>query len=369
MKIPFLNFEPIHKPIKNEMLEAFSSVYDNNWFILGKEIQEFESAYANFNNTKFAVGVSNGLDALYLSLMSLGIGKGDEVIMPSNTFIATALAASYTGASPVFVEPNAQTYLLDPSLISKAITSNTKAIIPVHLYGQACEMDEIMKIANHHGLKVVEDNAQAHGASFNGNLTGSFGAINATSFYPGKNLGALGDAGAITTNDQGLAEKVLMLRNYGSKEKYKHEFIGHNMRLDELQAAFLNVKLKFIDKWTAQRQEIAAWYNEELDNIPSLILPEIAANSTHVYHLYVVRTKKRDLLQQFLQENGVGTLIHYPIPPFNQNAYNHLGYNAESFPIATKLSMTSLSLPLWPGMTKNDVDKVSSLIKLFFLNS
>jgi dTDP-4-amino-4,6-dideoxygalactose transaminase len=366
MKIPFLNFEPVHKPIKNEMLEAFLSVYDNNWFILGKHLQDFEYAYANFNNTKYALGVSNGLDALYLSLMSLGIGKGDEVIMPSNTFIATALAVSYTGATPVFVEPNYQTYLLDPSLITKAIKSNTKAIIPVHLYGQACEMDEIMAIANHYELKVVEDNAQAHGATYNGRLTGSFGSINATSFYPGKNLGALGDAGAITTNDQALADKVLMYRNYGSKEKYKHEFIGHNMRLDELQAAFLNVKLKYINKWTLERQEIASWYNEALENIPYLVLPITAANSTHVYHLYVIRTEKRDLLQQFLFDNGVGTLIHYPIPPFKQNAYRHLGYNDESFPIANKLSLTSLSLPLWPGMTKKNVGDVASLIEKFF---
>jgi dTDP-4-amino-4,6-dideoxygalactose transaminase len=365
MKIPFLNFEPMHGPIKNEMINAFLSVYDNNWFILGKHLQDFEKEYAIFNNVKYSVGISNGLDALYLCLKSLGIGIGDEVIMPSNTFIATVLAVSYTGATPVFVEPDSKTYLIDPSLIPDAITPRTKVIMPVHLYGQACDMIKIMTIAQQYGLKVIEDNAQAHGATFNGELTGSFGHINGTSFYPGKNLGALGDAGAVTTNDETLAKKVQMLRNYGSKEKYLHEEIGHNMRLDELQAAFLSVKLKYLNELTKQRCEIASWYDETLKNIEGIILPFTHQNASHVYHLYVVRSNRRDELKKYLEENGIGTLIHYPIPPHLQNAYKDLGYKKGDFPIAEDLAQTSLSLPVWPGMQFQDVLKISTLISGF----
>lgn len=365
MKIPFLNFEPMHGPIKNEMINAFLSVYDNNWFILGKHLQDFENEYAIFNNVKYSVGISNGLDALYLCLKSLGIGIGDEVIMPSNTFIATVLAVSYTGATPVFVEPDSKTYLIDPNLIPEAITPRTKVIMPVHLYGQSCDMIKIMAIALQYGLKVIEDNAQAHGATFNGELTGSFGHINGTSFYPGKNLGALGDAGAVTTNDETLARKVQMLRNYGSREKYLHEEIGHNMRLDELQAAFLSVKLKYLNELTKQRCEIASWYDETLKNIEGIILPYTHQNASHVYHLYVVRSNRRDELKKYLEENGIGTLIHYPIPPHLQNAYKNLGYRKGDFPIAEDLAQTSLSLPIWPGMQFQDVLKISTLISEF----
>lgn len=366
MKIPFLNFEPAHSAIKGEMQQAFESVYDGYWYIMGKHLSQFEKEYAAFNQTHYALGVSNGLDALYLALKALEIGEGDEVIMPSNTFIATVLAVSYTGAKPVFVEPDEKTYLINPDLIAPSITPKTKAIIAVHLYGQACEIDMIIDVANQYGLKVIEDNAQAHGAAFNGKLTGSFGHINATSFYPGKNLGALGDAGACTTNDAALAEKILMLRNYGSREKYKHEVIGHNMRLDELQAAFLSVKLRHLNEWTRQRQEIAAWYNEALAGIGDLILPEVDSNSTHVYHLYVIRTQYRDKLQAFLAEKGIGTLIHYPIPPHLQSAYNSLGYRKGDFPIAEELAETCLSLPIWPGMTEDQIEEVASAIKDFF---
>ncbi|MGM0945454.1 MAG: DegT/DnrJ/EryC1/StrS family aminotransferase [Bacteroidota bacterium] len=366
MKIPFLNFEPAHSAIKGEMQQAFESVYDGYWYIMGKYLSQFEKEYAAFNQTNYAIGVSNGLDALYLALKALEIGKGDEVIMPSNTFIATVLAVSYTGARPVFVEPGEKTYLLNPDLIAPAITPKTKAIIPVHLYGQACEMDKIMDIANQYGLKVIEDNAQAHGASFKGKLTGSFGHVNATSFYPGKNLGALGDAGACTTDDVSLAEKILMLRNYGSREKYKHEVIGHNMRLDELQAAFLSVKLRHLNEWTRQRQEIATWYNEAFAGIGDLILPEVGPNATHVYHLYVVRTQHRDKLQAFLSEKGIGTLIHYPIPPHLQKAYTDLGFKEGDYPLAEQLAKTSLSLPIWPGMTQKQVLFLAETVADFF---
>ncbi|MFC5191139.1 DegT/DnrJ/EryC1/StrS family aminotransferase [Algoriphagus aquatilis] len=350
------------------MQQAFESVYDGYWYIMGKHLSQFEKEYASFNQIQYAIGISNGLDALYLALKALEIGEGDEVIMPSNTFIATVLAVSYTGAKPVFVEPNEKTYLINPDLIAQAITSNTKAIIPVHLYGQACEMDKIMQIAGKYNLKVIEDNAQAHGATFNGKLTGSFGHINATSFYPGKNLGALGDAGACTTNDAALAEKILMLRNYGSREKYKHEVIGHNMRLDELQAAFLSVKLRHLYEWTRQRLEIAAWYNGALAGMGDLILPEVGSDSTHVYHLYVIRTNYRDKLQAFLAEKGIGTLIHYPIPPHLQKAYAHLGFKEGDFPVAEKLAKTSLSLPIWPGIKKECIKKISNNLIEFYKN-
>lgn len=366
MKVPFLNFEPAHSAIKEEMQEAFESVYDGYWYIMGKHLSQFEKEYAAFNQTHHAIGVSNGLDALYLALKALEIGEGDEVIMPSNTFIATVLAVSYTGAKPVFVEPDEKTYLINPDLIAPSITPKTKAIIPVHLYGQACEMDKVMGIANQYGLKVIEDNAQAHGAAFKGKLTGGFGHINATSFYPGKNLGALGDAGACTTDDPDLAEKILMLRNYGSREKYKHEVIGHNMRLDELQAAFLSVKLRHLNEWTRQRQEIAAWYNEALEGIGDLILPRVGSNATHVYHLYVIQTQYRDELQAFLAERGIGTLIHYPIPPHLQKAYVDLDFKEGDFPIAEQLAKTVLSLPIWPGLTYEQVRLLTDTIAKFF---
>jgi len=260
----FLNFNFINSQIKIAIQHAFQKVYDSNWYIQGQELTQFEKEYAHLNRTQFAVGVSNGLDALVLALRALNIGPGDEVIVPSNTYIATALAVSHVGAKPVFVEPRIETYNINPELISQAITKKTKAILPVHLYGQACEMDSIMDIAKAHNLYVVEDNAQAHLSSFKGKLTGSFGDINGTSFYPGKNLGALGDAGAITTDSEELANRIATLRNYGSAVKYYNEEIGYNNRLDEMQAAFLRVKLNYLQEWTNQRKEIAQWYNESL---------------------------------------------------------------------------------------------------------
>ena len=365
-KVPFLNFEPIHSEIKVEMLKAFKEVYDSYWYVLGNKVKQFEEEYASFNHTKACVGVSNGLDALHLSLKALGIGKGDEVIVPSNTYIATVLAVSYVGAKPVFVEPNIETYNIDFSKIEEAVTPNTKAIMPVHLYGQACEMQPIMDIAKKYNLFVIEDNAQSQGATYKEKITGSWGDINGTSFYPGKNLGAIGDAGAVTTNDENLAEKVKILRNYGSQKKYYNEFICHNMRLDELQSSFLSVKLKYLKEWTLKRQEIGAWYDEALKEIEGLILPKIAESATHVYHLYVIRTKKRDELQSYLNEKGIGTLIHYPIPPHLQEAYESLGLKKGDFPIAEELAETCLSLPVWPGMGVEHVELISENIKAFF---
>ncbi|MGY6562497.1 MAG: DegT/DnrJ/EryC1/StrS family aminotransferase [Luteibaculaceae bacterium] len=356
----------MHAAIKPEMQQAFEQVYDSYWYVQGKALQNFEQAYATFNQTNEAVGVANGLDALYLSLKALGVGAGDEVIVPSNTYIATVLAVSYVGATPIFVEPRETTYNINPELIEQAITPKTKAIMPVHLYGQACEMEAIMAIAQKHNLFVVEDNAQAHGASYKNKITGSFGHANGTSFYPGKNLGALGDAGAVTTNHNDIAEKIRVLRNYGSAVKYHNEVIGHNMRLDELQAALLSVKLKYLNQWTVQRQQIAAWYNEALQGVGDLILPIVEPHATHVFHLYVVRTQHREALQKHLQANGVGTLIHYPIPPHLQKAYNHLGYKQGDFPLAETLSNEVLSLPIWPGMQEEQVLQVAQAIKGFF---
>ena len=333
MKIPFLSFNATNARIRTEALNAFQDVFDSNWYVLGNHVSEFEKSYATYNEVRFCIGVSNGLDALHLALRSLNIGVGDEVIIPSNTFIATALAVSYTGAIPVFVEPCIHSYNMDAAKVDNQVNNHTKAIIPVHLYGQACEMEKIMDVANKHDLAVIEDNAQAQGATYNGKKTGSFGKINATSFYPGKNLGALGDAGALTTDDEELARKVNRLRNYGSERKYYHESIGYNMRLDEVQAALLSVKLKYLDNWISERRQIASWYNEALKGIDEITLPEIAEGCTHAYHLYVIRTKKRDELQFFLQNQGIGTLIHYPVPPHLQEAYRHLGLRKGDFPI------------------------------------
>ena len=366
MQVPFLSFEPTNKLVKPEIMKAFEFFFDNNWYVLGDKVRKFETEYASFNQVSHCVGVSNGLDALHLCLKVLDIKDGDEVIVPSNTYIATALAVSYVGAKLIFVEPDITTYNIDWKNIEAVVSKRTKAIMPVHLYGQACEMDKIMSIANRHNLFVIEDNAQSQGASYNGKITGSWGDISGTSFYPGKNLGALGDAGAVTTNDNVLANKATTLRNYGSEKKYYNEVIGFNMRLDECQAAFLSVKLQYLSEWTKQRQEIATLYNHYLQDVGDLILPKVAENATHVYHLYVVRTKRRDELQQHLTECGVGTLIHYPIPPHLQQAYSSLRFHKDDFPIAEEIASTCLSLPIWPGMIDKEVEIVSNTIKNFF---
>jgi dTDP-4-amino-4,6-dideoxygalactose transaminase len=366
MMVPFLDLAPIHTSIRAEMLATFEQVYDQNTFILGKQLEQFEEEYSRFNQTAFTIGTSNGLDALYLSLKVLHIGPGDEVIVPSNTFIATLLAVSATGAKPILVEPDIRTYNIDPDRIEAAITTSTRAIIPVHLYGQACDMGKILSLAQQHSLLVVEDNAQAHGASFNGKLTGSLGHINATSFYPGKNLGALGDGGAITTNHPDFAETAYHLRNYGSRKKYQHEYAGHNMRLDELQAAFLRVKLTYLDRWTSERIKIASIYQQLLEGTGDLVLPYTHPESTHVYHLYVIRTKRRDELKEYLASHQIGSLIHYPIPPHQQKAYCDSDFYNEQFPIAEEISGSCLSLPIWPGMLQEQIEKVIITIKRFF---
>lgn len=363
MKIPFLDFEGLHSPIREELIDAFKDVLDSNWFVMGKQLELFEREYAEWNDVKHCVGVSNGLDALTLALKALEIGPGDEVIVPSNTYIATALAVSNVGATPIFVEPRIDTANINPNLIEAAISNRTKAIMPVHLYGQACEMEAIMNIANEYGLFVVEDNAQAHGAKYNGKKTGSWGHINATSFYPGKNLGALGDGGAITTNSDELAHKVRVLRNYGSQEKYKNEVMGYNNRLDELQAAFLRVKLRKLDEWTEERNRIAETYIQDLKDISGIELFTLADEATSAYHLFVVKTHDRKRLQSRLNSAGVGSLIHYPIPPHLQECYNYLGHKQGDFPISEKLANEVLSLPLFISQNKSEIKYIVDTIK------
>lgn len=365
MNVPVLSFEFQHAPLREAMTAAFMRVYDSQWYVLGQEVELFEQEYAAFSQVAHTVGVANGLDALVLALRVLGVGVGDEVIVPSNTYIATWLAVTHVGATPVPVEPDPASSNLDPERISAALTPRTKAILPVHLYGQACRMPEIMALAAQHGLFVVEDNAQAQGATFAGQPTGSFGHLNATSFYPGKNLGALGDAGAVTTNASALAQQVRVLRNYGSQQKYYNEVVGYNSRLDELQAALLRVKLPELPHWTRQRQQVAAWYGQQLSAIPWLRLPAIASGATHVFHQFVVHTPARAALQQHLAAHGIGTLIHYPVPPHLQQAYQWLQLPAGSFPIAEELAATCLSLPMWPGMSEEQVSAVADAIRTF----
>jgi dTDP-4-amino-4,6-dideoxygalactose transaminase len=366
MAVPFLSFSPQHHPLRTQVLAAIAEVYDKQWYVLGEQVKTFEQEYSAFNQVAHTIGVANGLDALHLALIALDVQPGDEVIVPSNTYIATWLAVSYMGGVPVPVEPDLYTYNIDPERIEAAITPRTKGIMPVHLYGQACQMGPIMDVAQSHGLWVVEDNAQSQGATYQGQLTGSFGKVNGTSFYPGKNLGALGDAGAVTTNDEELARKVQTLRNYGSQQKYYNETIGYNSRLDELQAAVLRIKLHELPQWTKQRQEVATLYNQHLANIGDLVLPTTAVGATHVYHLYVVRTARREALQQHLTQTGIGTLIHYPIPPHRQHAYAHMNLPEGAFPIAEELAATCLSLPMWPGMTDVHVQEVVDAVKAFF---
>lgn len=366
MRIPYLSFEKINTGIKDELKQAFEQFIDSGWYILGDSVKDFEQAYALFNNTEYCIGVANGLDALILSLKALDIGPGDEVIVPSNTYIASWLAVSNVGAEPIPVEPRLETYNINPQLIAEKITPRTKAIMPVHLYGQPCEMDEIMQIAAKHNLFVVEDNAQSQGALCNGKMAGSFGHVNGTSFYPGKNLGAYGDAGAVTTNDPQLEKRIRMLRNYGSEKKYYNEEKGINSRLDELQAALLSVKLRHLNSWTEERQKLAAIYGSGLKDTPGLNLPVTANNCSHVYHIYIVRTNRRKELMEYLKNNEVDTLVHYPVPPHLQKAYTELGYQKGDFPIAETIADTCLSLPLYPGLSGDSVSNIVSIIKDFF---
>ncbi|HSU52591.1 MAG TPA: DegT/DnrJ/EryC1/StrS family aminotransferase [Candidatus Dormibacteraeota bacterium] len=351
MKVPFLDFVAPYEELKPELDEAYFRFMRSAWYILGKEVEAFEQEFAAFCDVKHCIGVGNGLEALHLILRAYGIGEGHEVIVPSNTYIATWLAVSYAGAQPVPVEPDIRTCNIDPAKIEAAITPRTKAIMPVHLYGQPADMDPVMAIARKHGLKVIEDNAQAQGARYKGRRTGSLGHSAGNSFYPGKNLGALGDAGAVTTDDDELADKIRVLRNYGSKKKYYNDLKGYNSRLDELQAAFLRVKLKKLDEWNSRRRVVAERYLKELPNGDNLTLPFVPDWAEPAWHLFVVRHPKRDQFQEKLNQSGIGTLIHYPVPPHLSGAYAGTAWPSGKFPIAETLAATVLSLPIGPHLT------------------
>jgi dTDP-4-amino-4,6-dideoxygalactose transaminase len=358
MNIKFLDLKFQDKEIKNEIDAAYERVIESGWYILGDEVSSLESEFANYCGTKYCIGVGNGLEALYLVLKAWGVGPGDEVIVPSNTYIATWLAVSHTGARPVPVEPDSRTYNIDSKKIESMITERTKVILPVHLYGQPADMDSVCSIAKKYGIKVLEDSAQAHGAMYKGRKTGNLGDASGFSFYPSKNLGTYGDGGAVTTNDYELSEKIRKIRNYGSTTKYVNDVKGYNSRLDELMAAFLRTKLKYLDEWNMRRKKIAHWYFETLSKtFPDLILPHVLQGTDSCWHLFVIRSKRRDELQTKLSENGISTMIHYPIPPHLQQAYRDLGYPKGSFPIAEKMANEILSLPMGIHMTEDILEK------------
>jgi dTDP-4-amino-4,6-dideoxygalactose transaminase len=367
--IEFLDLKKMNLVYAEEYNTAFNKILGDGWYILGKNVSAFEAEYALFSKTKFCVGLANGLDALILSLKALEIGEGDEVIVPSNTYIASWLAVSQAGAKPIPVEPRIDTYNIDPNLIEAAITPSTKAIMAVNLYGQAAELHLIEKICKKHNIILIEDNAQAQGAMCNGKMTGAYGLVNATSFYPGKNLGALGDAGAITTNDETIAEKIKMYRNYGSKIKYYNEVKGYNSRLDELQAAFLRIKLRHLEEENGFRKICADKYNELLGSIDGLVLPQLAESCTSVNHIYIIRTEKRDQLQKYLASQNIGTMIHYPVPPHLQSAYMELNYKKGDFPVAEQIAETCLSLPMGPHLSLFDIESIAKKINIFFNNN
>lgn len=368
MNVPFLDLQALHYDLRASLLSAFDRVLASGRYILGHEVKQFEREFAAYCEAEHCVGVGNGLEALHLILRAYRIGAGDEVIVPSNTYIATWLAISYAGATPVPVEPDVRTYNIDPALVEMAITPRTRAIIAVHLYGQPADMDAINSIAKRHDLKVIEDAAQAHGARYKGRRVGSLGDAAGFSFYPGKNLGALGDGGAVTTNDAKLAETVRALSNYGSKVKYQHEIKGFNSRLDELQAAFLREKLKKLDEWNAARKALAAEYSRQLANM-QLGLPFVPDWADPVWHLYVVRHPKRDILQAYLADRGIGTMIHYPVPPHLQPAYTELHIPEGGLPIAETIHREVLSLPMAPHLLPEQQAWVIKALQDFQLGS
>lgn len=361
MAIAFLDVRAAWRELKPEIDAAIARVLDSGNYILGAEVEAFEAEFADYCGADHAVGVANGLDALHLALRAMDIGPGDEVIVPSNTYIATWLAVSQCGATPVPVEPVESTYNIDPARIEAAITPHTKVILPVHLYGQPADLEPILAVARKHKLRVLEDAAQAHGARYRGRRIGAHGDAVAWSFYPGKNLGALGDAGAVTTNDAELAERIRVLRNYGSRVKYVNEVRGYNSRLDPLQAAVLRVKLKHLDDWNARRAALAQRYLAGLTDC-GLTLPQVPEWAEPVWHLFVVRNRQRDALQQRLAEKGIGSLIHYPIPPHKQAAYAEAGFASAAFPLASRLADEVLSLPLGPQLGASEVDRVIDAI-------
>jgi dTDP-4-amino-4,6-dideoxygalactose transaminase len=365
VNVPFLDLRSPYAELQLELDAAYRRVMESGWYVLGDEVEAFEREFAAYCGADHCVGVANGLEALHLILRAMGVGPGDEVIVPSNTYVATWLAVSYAGAVPVPVEPDDRTYNLDPERIRRAVTSKTKAVLPVHLYGQPADMDSINGVAASCGLAVIEDAAQAHGARYGRRTAGVLGHAAAFSFYPGKNLGAFGDAGAVVTNDALLAQKVRVLRNYGSEVKYYNDVKGYNSRLDELQAALLRVKLRKLDEWNQRRKLAASRYLSALADVPGIVLPTVGADTLPAWHLFVVRHPQRDALQQHLAAQGIGTLIHYPLPPHAQRAYAELGYARGDFPLAERMAAEVLSLPMGPHVTPAHVDYVAEHVRNF----
>ena len=364
-QVKYVPFQRIHPAIESEIVDAFKQFYRDQWYILGNRSKTFETNFAAYLGCKHVVGVASGHDALFLALKSLDIGDGDEVILPAHTFVATALAVVHSGASPILVDVDSKTGNIDPNKIEELISPRTRAIIPVHLYGNPCDMEALIDITKSNKLDIIEDFAQSHGAEFKGKKTGTIGHVNATSFYPIKNLGALGDAGAVTTNDDEIAEKIRKLRNYGGTDRNNIELPGYNSRLDELQAAILDVKLKYLDQWNAQRNEIAQIYIRELENSNSVNLLEIMPNFQSSYHIFPVLSLQRDLLRTHLKNVGIETAIHYQRPVHLHHAFQSLGYKRGDFPNAEKICQTELSLPLFPGMTSQETHYVCDQIKSF----
>jgi len=365
VNIPFLDMKSPYLELQSELDEAYHRVMESGWYILGEEVEAFEAEFAAYCGVRHCIGVGNGLDALHLILRSYGIGPGDEVIVPANTYIATWLAVSYAGATPIPVEPDPRTYNLDPSRVEAAVSPRCRAILPVHLYGQPADMDPLLEIARRHSLKVIEDAAQAHGATYRDRRAGSLGDAAGWSFYPGKNLGAMGDAGGITTNDDELADRVRVLRNYGSRTKYANEVKGFNSRLAPLQAAFLRVKLHSLDEWNRRRRLVAAAYLEGLTGVENVQLPFVPERIEPAWHLFVIQHPRRDELQHHLMERGIGTLIHYPVPPHLSQAYSEMNLKQGRFPITERMAQGVLSLPHGPHIPAAHIQAVIDAVRTF----
>ena len=374
MQIPFLDLKAQYKQIKSEIEKAIAEVLESTWFILGKPVQEFESEFAKMHDVKHCVGLSSGTDGNHIALWALGIKSGDEVIIPANTFIATAWGATLCGAKPVFVDCHLESYNIDTEKVENVINKKTKAIVAVHLYGQPADMDPLIEIAREYNIYLVEDAAQAHLAEYKGRKVGGLGICASFSFYPGKNLGAYGEAGAVTTNDDELAEKFRIIRDQGSVKKYTHVLLGHNYRMESIQGAVLKVKLKYLEKWTELRRRVASRYRELLSDLEEIKLPVEMPYAKHVYHLFVIqvnskpdkRQEVRDKLQRFLNENGIGTGLHYPVPLHLQPCFKELGYKRGDFPVSEQLAESGLSLPIYPELTDEQIEYVAEKIREFF---
>jgi dTDP-4-amino-4,6-dideoxygalactose transaminase len=366
MNVPFLDLKANYHSIKDEVLKEWEDVLENTFYVLGPKVAAFEKAFAEAHDVKHCHGVSTGTDGNHLALLALGVGHGDEVIVPADTFIATAWGATLCGATPVFADVDPDSYNLDPASVEAAITPRTKAIVAVHLYGQPADMDPLLAIAEKHGIALVEDCAQAHLAEYKGRKVGGIGAISSFSFYPGKNLGAWGEGGAVTTNDDDLADFVGMFRNQGQVEKYRHKVYGHNYRLEALQGAVLGVKMKYIAGWTENRRKVAAYYDAHLAGIEELKLPVHMDYGKHVYHLYVLQAPDREALGAFLGERGVATGLHYPLPNHLQECFAHLGGRKGQFPVTEQLADRCLSLPMFPEMTEEQMAHVVESVKAYF---